>query len=99
MPDHCTRPKKDPRHERDIDRLCAGWRVMWTGSLVRQGGVPQVLLKPARFKKLLSWVTEGGCSTNLDETLRLWYTTHWLEVSYDCGVFFHRAASFEETLP
>jgi hypothetical protein len=41
---------------------------------------------------------EGGCSTNLGETLRLWYTTHWLEVSYDCGVFFHRAASFEETL-
>jgi mono/diheme cytochrome c family protein len=29
-----------------------------------------------RFKELRSWVTEGRCSTNLDETLRLWCTTH-----------------------
>ena len=41
----------------------------------------------------------GGCSPILDETLRLWYTTHWLEVSYDCGVFFHPEATFEKTLP
>jgi hypothetical protein len=50
------------------------------------------------FDAWTSPTQEGGCSTNLGKTLRLWYTTHWLEVSYDCGVFPHRAASFEETL-